>query len=908
MARLFGRWFKRSNRLEHEDPSERLQAVQDLSDDQAHESQQTLLALAARDADLAVREAAIKLITDPDALGPLLEDEPVAASAAQTIALLVAAGRPSQSAAHPHVLEARIHTATATTLNDLIAVVEQPEQAAELALRCPAHQRDQVLALTCLRNETGLATLEKLSRGRDKACNRHARQRLESLKATRAKLQTAQERLVELDASINKELNHHPHDSAALITHRQKLSRLQEMRTSAVGDVDAAAHRLGELSGLTINKTIPPNPLESVDLSIPDPANDPFRPLVDELAKLAIAMRTATDLAQITAVRDVLTESWLANADAQPPNQSQHRNFTDVSRQYQELRTAWERLDSCVLSPAPAAPAKNEARDSTSTMLERRVHWQKTTGREIAKLAWPKDHQKPAILELAIADEARVAQEIRQLREQQKALAGTLVQQVEHLKENINQGKINDAKDLLRNIRHLQKSGIPGEEHEINALAARLNELKDWQSFATHPKRDELLRAVTGLVDHPLAPPDQADRLKEIRLAWDQLGLPNGPEELREQSEFDALADKAFSTCRAYYDEQTQVREANLGGRKALCEHLQSYLEETDWATADMQAADTIMRQARQEWRTYHPCERRALEPVEQRFEALQAKLHAKVKSAWENNIAQKRAIVDQAKALLDHDDIQDAINSAKALQNAWRDVGSTPRGIDQRLWREFRKLIDDLFNRRSEQNKADNEARKEHRKALEARVEDLELAAGSDADISDKGLKALSQAIDDACADLSLDRQIVERIKSAEENYAQRIVKQKAVKAEQAFLAYRDWDIAVSEAEQNAQSLEAPHPMFVQRLQGQSNSEDLTRLTIEAEIAADLSSPETVKGERMALQIDLMNRGVRNLDDMPNEEFIARWCGCGPKDAGAAELRERFFHALDKRRKPGGK
>ena len=80
--------------------------------------------------------------------------------------------------------------------------------------------------------------------------------------------------------------------------------------------------------------------------------------------------------------------------------------------------------------------------------------------------------------------------------------------------------------------------------------------------------------------------------------------------------DFDALAERAFEPCKAYFADQAAQRAENLSKRQALCQQLQDYLENTDWQTADMQAAEAISRTARAEWRKHHPCDRKALKPV----------------------------------------------------------------------------------------------------------------------------------------------------------------------------------------------------------------------------------------------------------------------------------------------------
>ena len=94
-----------------------------------------------------------------------------------------------------------------------------------------------------------------------------------------------------------------------------------------------------------------------------------------------------------------------------------------------------------------------------------------------------------------------------------------------------------------------------------------------------------------------------------------------------------------------------------MEARVALTTQLDDYIAQTDWANADFKAAEQIMRTARDEWRKFHPCERRALRPVEEKFEALQTDLHSRLKAHWDANIATKRNIIERTQSILEETD-----------------------------------------------------------------------------------------------------------------------------------------------------------------------------------------------------------------------------------------------------------
>ena len=176
-----------------------------------------------------------------------------------------------------------------------------------------------------------------------------------------------------------------------------------------------------------------------------------------------------------------------------------------------------------------------------------------------------------------------------------------------------------------------------------------------------------------------------------------QLGPISSAQDHQLAQDFDKFAELAFEPCKAYFEEQSIKRAENLAGRKEIVSQLSHYLDANDWNNVDLKAAETIMRTARTSWREFHPCDRKALKPVEAQFEALQKQLHERVKQGWDKNVELKREILDQAKDLHTQD-VQTQVDLAKQLQKQWREVGPTPRGVDQRMWREFRKACDQVF------------------------------------------------------------------------------------------------------------------------------------------------------------------------------------------------------------------
>ena len=71
-------------------------------------------------------------------------------------------------------------------------------------------------------------------------------------------------------------------------------------------------------------------------------------------------------------------------------------------------------------------------------------------------------------------------------------------------------------------------------------------------------------------------------------------------------------------------------------------------------------------------------------------------------------------------------------------------------------------------------------------------------------------------------------------------------------------------------------------------------------KLAIEMEVAAGLDSPSEYQQDRLALQVDRLNQGMKHrrvMDEAPMQ-LAERWCRTGPVLDDDSEVRERFFGA----------
>ena len=903
---FLSRFFKGKDPLASSVAKERLTAVAALTDEQAATEQKRLAELAANDPDALVRRAAINHLEDEAALSALLDDSAVAAAAAQRL------GSKDSRLDHPAVRQARMQAAsTPEAALHIAGEAKRAKELAELYLCCPDALRPTLMAVLRKSGEAGLSALEKRSRSRDKASNRCARAELDRMRNVVKSVGDMRTRAEELATVLNKSEDE---DLTPRIIHLKK--ELQGCCQSIQSKLSALAEYGSEAPDLSA--WLAAAKYDETPRAAPAPkfkaANASFQTLGQAFEELAEQMAAGVAFDAVKERREALTAEWLTLADQAQPDDVQHRLFESVSHQYQELAEAVERCRGLATPTEDAPPQitewprEPEALRALWTRQRAAGQQRKALERALARLRWPDWAKPPPPLRQATARIADLRHFEDAARAHQEQIAEQLEAAVQEIGTAIESGRLQGAVSALGLARRLGKS-LPdrlaaAHRKAISQRAAQVDELRDWQTFATAPKRERLVQAMNALAEHPEPPREQAARIKALRSEWGTLGNPSSSRERGLHGQFNRAAERAFEPCRAYYAEQAELRSRNLAGRERICAQLESYLANVDWSSADMKAAEQIMRTAREEWRSLHPVDRKKSKAIEARFERSQERIHAEVKKAWEGNLASKREIVAAAEALAMGDaDMAAKVAEVKRLQQRWRAVGVTPRSADQKLWRQFRGHCDRVFS-----------ARDAHRQQAEQQVdeavasaEDLcrALQAALEASATQPPDPALVHRLRAELDELELPerhrRPALRRFEDLARDYS-KVLRLAKHKAELAHIEQLEaWDLEISQAEAEGRPVEAPAPEFEGRGQDSSDSEQTLReLTVAAEIQASIESPPEDAELRLQVQVKTLNESInRGTGRKAPPELAAEWCRTGPKTPASDPLRKRFFAAL---------
>ena len=265
----------------------------------------------------------------------------------------------------------------------------------------------------------------------------------------------------------------------------------------------------------------------------------------------------------------------------------------------------------------------------------------------------------------------------------------------------------------------------------LEAVDARLEELKDWKTFRVVPKRAELVERMQSLVGAEMSPEELARQIRGLRDEWRTLHRGAGEDPSPEWQQFDEAAERAYEPCREHFARQGEQRKENQARREALLERLAAFAAEQAGEQPNWVSIRVALFESRREWQQYAPVDQAVIKPLQARFHALLDELQARLDGEYARNLQAKRDIIARAAELLTVADTRQSIEETKDLQRAWKTVGIVPRHGDHALWEEFRRHCDAVFQRSSQEFAAYGVALEGNQAQAIALCDELERVAG---------------------------------------------------------------------------------------------------------------------------------------------------------------------------------
>lgn len=748
------------------------------------------------------------------------------------------------------------------------------------------------------------------AQGKDKAVYRLCKDRLATYKAeqeARAAQNQKIEHMLEQAQQLNR-LGYGPDFNGRLQVLNKQFAELQSAMTAEQSDsirqqLDAAATLLQQ------------HDEEEQRLaearSRAEQASQQQAHLLNQLSEL-LEQAPAADPEALQPQLQTLDQQWRES-------QTDHKADADALRQYENQHQQALAIAACLTQYAAHQEKLNQWLDAKLPEDMKGLNRTIKSGKEWQKqLRWPLDHSQPAWVGRIQERFEQASNALVELESQQKSRIDTINQQITRLESLLQDGHLKDAGKLFgqlnNGLRQVDSKLVQSQQRQVRSLGSRLGEMRDWQGFVTIPKKEALCEAMEALIDADMEPDALADRIQVLQDEWKTLNSSQPDRELWQR--FQAAGDKAFEPCRAYFATIAEQRQQNIEQRNQLIEELTHYEAAFDWQQADWKVVQQTLDAARDAFRRYSPVDRAAHKDTQQRFHEVCDRIYAHMKAEFDRNLDRKRALIQQAEAQIEVEDLSEAIDAIKQLQQQWKDVGLTPRNADQKLWKQFRSHCDAVFNR-LEQERAERKARiddvVQQAEALLAEAEALvQSAEDNPANGQTSDSKQQLAELEQGFNALELPKSAHQRIRKGFARINDQLANHQ--KARQAAAERARWQglldrlqaLASGDSEQwqNAAKLPSGYAQdefesaWGRRSDTTADTADATDACIQMEILAGIDSPAADKARRMELQVQRLAQGLGQSSnpDAERQQLVSNWLAL---DASTVQS-QRFSLAVE--------
>ena len=183
---------------------------------------------------------------------------------------------------------------------------------------------------------------------------------------------------------------------------------------------------------------------------------------------------------------------------------------------------------------------------------------------------------------------------------------------------------------------------------------------------------------------------------------WKTIGFAPQKMNVKIFERFRKACDEFFRKKGEFFKSLKEGMNENLEKKRALCEKAEALKDSTDWkATADE------LTKLQKEWKTIGPVAKKYSDAVWKRFISTcdyffeqKNKATSSQRSVEQENLEQKKAIIEKLNAIDDQMDTEEATQLVRDLMKEWNGIGHVPFKEKDRIYKQYHSQVDKLFER----------------------------------------------------------------------------------------------------------------------------------------------------------------------------------------------------------------
>lgn len=196
---------------------------------------------------------------------------------------------------------------------------------------------------------------------------------------------------------------------------------------------------------------------------------------------------------------------------------------------------------------------------------------------------------------------------------------------------------------------------------------------------------------------------DKTEEVLALQAKWKTIGF--APQKLNTKifERFRAACDEFFKRKAEYFKNLKNGMSENLEKKRAMCEQAEALKDSTDW-----KATSEALNNLQKEWKQVGPVSKKYSEAIWKRFISAcdyffeqKAKATSSQRNVELENLEKKKAILEQLNEINKVENTsEESGDIIRKLMKEWNTIGHIPFKDKDKLYKQYRKVIDELFDK----------------------------------------------------------------------------------------------------------------------------------------------------------------------------------------------------------------
>jgi soluble cytochrome b562 len=276
-----------------------------------------------------------------------------------------------------------------------------------------------------------------------------------------------------------------------------------------------------------------------------------------------------------------------------------------------------------------------------------------------------------------------------------------LFESLDKAEKHFEAGEIRLAQKLVNEVsRSMKAEGKVSNKlrHRFNFMSAQSRYFNDISSFATNPKRNEIIVEVEALIAQPHEnPKKQANEIHALQTKWQLLDQTSKPAGREQWVTFKNLTDKAWEPCAQYYEELKAIKITNAQQREKIIQTLIQYTNDNSDKWPRLIEMSKFLSKTFQNWQSYAPVLDEDFSKLKTAYQDARKPINNAIKDQENKNYKIKESLIEKVK-LINDEDTHTCIQKYKKIKRDYQETGPAGKKNEPILWKRLNESADRFF------------------------------------------------------------------------------------------------------------------------------------------------------------------------------------------------------------------